>query len=73
MKITSGSQEVRIDITQDASASRFSGNVENVWVDYDQWQNGKKGMLIHVKFTVDGMKGREGNASLISNMREATS
>lgn len=60
MKITSGSQEVRIDITQDASASRFSGNVENVWVDYDQWQNGKKGMLIHVKFTVDGMKGREG-------------
>lgn len=60
MKITSGSQEVRIDITQDASASRFSGNVENVWVDYDQWQNGKKGMLIHVKFTVDGMRGREG-------------
>lgn len=43
-----------------ASASRFSGNVENVWVDYDQWQNGKKGMLIHVKFTVDGMRGREG-------------
>lgn len=34
--------------------------MENVWVDYDQWQNGKKGMLIHVKFTVDGMKGREG-------------
>lgn len=57
---SSGSQEVRIDITQDASASRFSGNVENVWVDYDQWQNGKKGMLIHVKFTVDGMRGREG-------------
>ena len=60
MKITSGSQEVRIDITQVAFPSRFSGNVENVGVDYDQWQNGKKGMLILVKFTVDGMRRREG-------------
>lgn len=63
MKIVSGSQEVRIDISQEASSSRFSGNIENIWVDYDQWQSGKKGMLIHVKFTVDGMKGREGRCA----------
>ncbi|HEX9960176.1 MAG TPA: hypothetical protein VGB00_04560, partial [Pyrinomonadaceae bacterium] len=31
--------------------------VEKVWVDYDIMQNGKRGMLIHVNFTVRGLKG----------------
>lgn len=37
-----------------------SGKVESVWVDYDQWQGGNKGMKIHVKFSVDNMLGRKG-------------
>jgi hypothetical protein len=31
--------------------------VEKVWIDYDVFENGKKGMRIHVKFKVYGLKG----------------
>jgi hypothetical protein len=31
--------------------------VEKVWVDYDITENGKRGMRIHVNFTVRGLKG----------------
>lgn len=41
-----------------------SANIEKIWVDYDQYKNGKKGMLIHVKFTIDGMKGNDGMCAL---------
>lgn len=33
--------------------------VEKVWVDYDVTENGKRGMRIHVNFTVRGLKGVE--------------
>jgi hypothetical protein len=35
----------------------LKATVEKVWVDYDITQNGKRGMLIHVNFTVRGLKG----------------
>lgn len=41
-----------------------SASIDNIWVDYDQYENGKKGMRIHVKFTVDGMKGKDGMCAL---------
>jgi hypothetical protein len=37
----------------------LKASVEKVWVDYDITQNGKRGMLIHVNFTVRGLKGVE--------------
>lgn len=33
--------------------------VEKVWVDYDVTENGRRGMRIHVNFTVRGLKGVE--------------
>ncbi len=63
MKVQAGSREVRIDITQAASAISRSGEIEEVWVDYDQWENGRKGMLIHVKFTVNNMLNRTGRCA----------
>lgn len=38
-----------------ASSSR-SAKVNRVWVDYDQWQDGMKGMLIHTEFETEGCK-----------------
>lgn len=63
MKVQAGGMEVRIDITQAASAISRSGEIEEVWVDYDQWENGRKGMLIHVKFTVNNMLNRTGRCA----------
>lgn len=42
------------------NTSSRTGTIESIWVDYDQWQDGQKGMLIHTKFVVDGMLGRTG-------------
>lgn len=44
------------DYTKPA-AEKGKATVEKVWVDYDITQNGKRGMLIHVNFTVRGLKG----------------
>ena len=35
----------------------LKASVEKVWVDYDITENGKRGMRIHVNFTVRGLKG----------------
>jgi tetratricopeptide (TPR) repeat protein len=39
----------------------ITGRVEKVWVDHNIYQNGYKGMKIHVKFTVYNMLGKTGN------------
>ena len=39
------------------NSSGASADVDRVWVDYNVTQKGKKGMRIHVKFTVHKMKG----------------
>lgn len=36
--------------------STSSGKLDRIWVDYDVTEGGKKGMRIHTKFTVYGMK-----------------
>jgi len=43
--------------TSDTTPSDGKATVEKVWVDYDITEGGKKGMRIHVNFTVRGLKG----------------
>lgn len=40
-----------------------TASIERVWVDYNVTENGRKGMKIHVKFNVNGMKGEEGGVA----------
>lgn len=54
--IKSGNYTKRIDITQSGNTSP-SADIEKIWVDHNVYQNGLKGMKIHVRFTVDNMKG----------------
>ena len=37
-----------------------SAEIEKVWQEFDVYQNGKKGIKIHVKFSVNDMKGQKG-------------
>ncbi|MDQ3802081.1 MAG: hypothetical protein M3384_21860 [Acidobacteriota bacterium] len=41
---------------QPRSATKPSGKLDRIWVDYDVTEGGRKGMRIHSKFTVYGMK-----------------
>jgi hypothetical protein len=45
--------------TTDTTPSTGKATVEKVWVDYDVTEGGRKGMRIHVNFTVRGLKGVE--------------
>jgi hypothetical protein len=47
--------------TQQTSAS--SAKIEKVWVEHNVYQNGQKGMKIHVKFSADNMLGRQGSVA----------
>lgn len=40
-----------------------SAIIQDVWVDYDQTRFQKLGMVIHVKFSISGMQGKEGRAT----------
>ena len=37
-----------------------SATINRVWVDHNQYEDGAEGMVIHVQFTVSGMKGKQG-------------
>jgi len=37
-----------------------SSKVERIWIDHDVTQNNQRGMIIHVKFTIDGMLNKQG-------------
>ena len=37
-----------------------SGEIENIWVDHNVIQNNQKGMLIHVKFSIENMQNKQG-------------
>ena len=37
-----------------------TAEIEKVWQEFDVYQNGKKGIKIHVKFSVNDMKGQKG-------------
>ena len=49
--------EVRIDINQ--SGVGPSAKIDQVWVDHNVYENGYKGMRIHVKFTNKHLKGQK--------------
>ena len=55
--IKAGDYEKRIEITQHAD-NEPSANIERVWVDYNEYNNGYKGMLIHVEFTTENLLGK---------------
>lgn len=60
MKVKAAGKEIRIDISQDANSGP-SAEIENIWVDHNQMNGWYKGMYIHVKFSINGMKGRRCN------------
>ena len=55
--IKAGDYEKIIEITQHAD-NEPSANIERVWVDYNEYNNGYKGMLIHVEFTTENLLGK---------------
>jgi len=70
--IKAGSIEKRINITQSGSSSnsynstssRVSGSIRNIWIDHNVSDSyGNKGMRIHVKFDINGMLNRTGQAA----------
>jgi hypothetical protein len=55
--LKSDSYSKRINITQYGNTDP-SAEIENIWMEHSIYQNGQKGMKIHVKFTVDNMNGK---------------
>ena len=53
MKIKTDNHEVRIDITQEGGDAAV---IDRVWVDFDVYNGGQKGMMIHMDFVVYGLK-----------------
>lgn len=47
----------RVNINQSGNTSPRA-DIERIWVDHSVYQNGVKGMRIHIKFTVDNMNGK---------------
>jgi hypothetical protein len=45
------------EYSQGAKEDEDGTKVSKIWVDYDVTRGGKRGMLVHVAFEVDGMKG----------------
>lgn len=68
VKTTDGSESIRINMTQSAgtgsSTEKHTAAIENVWQEHNQYQNGIKGMLIHVKFNVQNMLNLTGNVAV---------
>jgi|GEM_PF-3579106 len=66
MDIIALEKSVNITIMQKANQavlsefSNITGKIENVWVEHNVFQNGLKGMKIHVKFSVYGMLNKQG-------------
>jgi hypothetical protein len=52
-------EEAPLPPSDDTPSTTQKASVEKVWVDYDVTENGKRGMRIHVNFTVRGLKGVE--------------
>lgn len=53
MKVKTGNHEVRIDINQSSSSG---AKINRIWVDYNTFNGGQKGMMIHIDFEVMGLK-----------------
>lgn len=54
-KVKAEGMEVKINLTQ--AAQKITGQIEDVTVEHDVYEDGVKGMKIHLKFSVQKMKG----------------
>lgn len=45
-----------------STASYYWARIDNIWSEYDIWQNSQMGMVIHVKFRIGGLRGVPCNA-----------
>jgi hypothetical protein len=52
------------DFTYNSGKKKPVVTFDRVWIDYDITRNGLRGMLIHTKFTVVGMKGTAGYVAI---------
>jgi hypothetical protein len=50
------SQNAAVNAQPSSGGAKPTGKLDRIWVDYDITEGGKKGMRIHTKFTVYGMK-----------------
>jgi len=50
--------------TGGAPGSKITATFKDMWIDFDIYENGKKGMRIHTKFSVENMKGADGYLAL---------
>lgn len=57
-KIKSEGMEVKINLMQ--SAQRITGEIENITLEHNVYENDIKGMKIHLKFSIQRMKGIKG-------------
>ena len=56
--------EAKKEVERARRAAATSGEIEKIWVENDVFNNGKKGMKIHVKFTVKGMLNEQGTCNI---------
>ena len=57
------SKEIKITIRQSGRTSNVSASIESIWVDHNVYQDGKKGMRIHIKMNLDNLRGKNCRAS----------
>jgi len=48
-------------VSQTTTEQTTTGKIEKIWITQNVSQNGQKGMIIHVKFSVKGMQNKQGN------------
>lgn len=71
IKLSAADKEVRINITQEG-ARKITGEIEDITVDHNVFENGVKGMKIHIKFTVQKMKGIQGTCAVYMYYEDGT-
>lgn len=53
----------RINISQSGKTTNKSANIDNVYVENDVDVDGSKGLAVHVNFSINDMKGKDGKVS----------
>lgn len=77
--VDAGSKTVRVNVTQAGNSSSssssssnsrsadngsHSANIESVWIEQNVSSDGKQGLNVHAKFSVAGMKGKDGKVAI---------
>lgn len=60
---SSSSSSSSSDPSQNSPNGSHSANIESVWIEQNVTSNDKQGLYVHLKFTVQGMKGKDGRVS----------